>query len=408
LKEKFVSMPLRLLPCLFLAAASFVLPHPATAQVLREPLPLHAAVQDKNFYLLSLLQADPAVRRALTADPSISQISAERQRFLAVELRTCHGDAVCTLRALLWTDEEIRAVSFALARVYRENESMVDKQVLPSGDYVLYQKQGGESVLVNAWELCARGVNDILSVYGQGLPPRYPDIDSISFDVTSADFQQQVTALATKIAMESSPSDLFFEPSLKAALQLLTLNHRDEAGRLEPMETRVNAAAVKSIPSIHWEKYANSVIVVPGAGPDDPNTALSDAGRKRTELAVAAYRAGLAPFILVSGGYVHPARTRFAEALEMKKALLEDYHVPEAAILVDPHARHTTTNLRDALVVSDPSQIAYIASQSFSDRCLKEMGYLPYRLVNQPSKTSLVFLPMIESLQQDPQDPLDP
>jgi hypothetical protein len=426
LKEKFVPMPLRLLPCLFLAAASFVLPHPSTAQVLREPLPLHAAVQDKNFYLLSLLQADPAVRRVLTADPSISQISAERQRFLAVELRTCHGDAVCTLRALLWTDEEIRAVSFALARIYRENESvraLVNKQVLPSGAYVLYQKQDGESVLVNAWELCARGVNDILSVYGQGLAPRYPDIDAISFDVTSADFQQQVTALATRIAAESFPSDLFFEPSLKAALQLLTLNHRDEAGRLEPMEARVNAAAVKSIPSIPWEKYANSVIVVPGAGPDDPNTALSDAGRKRTELAVAAYRAGLAPFILVSGGYVHPARTRFAEALEMKKALLEDYHVPEAAILVDPHARHTTTNLRDAvreiyrynipmdkpaLVVSDPSQIAYIASQSFSDRCLKEMGYLPYRLVSQPSKTSLVFLPMIESLQQDPQDPLDP
>jgi hypothetical protein len=107
----------------------------------------------------------------------------------------------------------------------------------------------------------------------------------------------------------------------------------------------------------------------------------------------------------------------------MKKALLEDYHVPEAAILLDPHARHTTANMRDAareiyryqlpmdkpaLVVSDAAQIGYIASQFFADRCLKEMGYLPYRILSQPSKTSLVFLPTIESLQQDPLDPLDP
>jgi hypothetical protein len=36
------------------------------------------------------------------------------------------------------------------------------------------------------------------------------------------------------------------------------------------------------------------------------------------------------------------------------------------------------------------------------------MGYLPYKIVSQPSDTSLVFLPLIESLQQDPLDPLDP
>jgi hypothetical protein len=138
---------------------------------------------------------------------------------------------------------------------------------------------------------------------------------------------------------------------------------------------------------------------------------------------VEAYHAGKAPFILVSGGYVHPSQTRFAEAVEMKKALLNDYHVPEAAILVDPHARHTTTNMRDAareiyrynmpmnkpaLVVSDAAQIGYIAGQIFAVRCMKELGYLPYQVVNRPSETSLVFLPLKESLQQDPMDPLDP
>jgi hypothetical protein len=165
------------------------------------------------------------------------------------------------------------------------------------------------------------------------------------------------------------------------------------------------------------------VVVVPGAGPGDRDTPLSPSGRKRTQLAAEAYHAGEAPFILVSGGYVHPSQTRFSEALEMKKALLQDYNVPGSAILVDPHARHTTTNMRNAvremfrygvpmnkpaLVISDAAQIGYIAAQSLADRCLKELGYVPYRIVSRPSDTSLVFLPLIESLEQDPMEPLDP
>jgi hypothetical protein len=419
-------MQLGSLPRLFFAAAIFTLPHPSSAQAVPRPLPLHAALQDKNFYLLSTLQADPGVRALLNADKALGQVSAERQQFLTQALRTCKGDAVCTLKFLVWTDEEIRIVSFALARLYQDNSSLrelVDKNLRPSGAYVLYQKQGGEALLVNAWEVCARGLNNIISVYGQGVPPRYPQIDSTSFDVGSVDFQQRVASLATQISAESAAPEIFFDPSLKAALHLLSLNHRDEAGRLEPMEATVNEAAVKAIPSTPWESYSYSVIVVPGAGPGDPNIALSDAGRRRTALAAEAYHAGKAPFILVSGGYVHPSQTRFAEAIEMKKALLEDYHVPEAAILVDPHARHTTTNMRDAaremyrynmpmnkaaLVVSDAAQIGYIAGRPFADRCLKELGYLPYQIVNRPSDTSLVFLPMAESLQQDPLDPLDP
>jgi hypothetical protein len=413
------------LPRLFFAAAIFTLPHSSIAQAVPRPLPLHAPLQDKKFYLLSTLQADPGVRALLIADKALGQVGAERQQFLTQALQTCKGNAVCTLKFVVWTDEEIRIVSFALARLYQDNSSLralVDKNLRPSGAYALYQKQSGEALLVNAWEVCARGLNNIVDVYGQGVPPRYPQIDSTSLDVGSADFQQRVASLATQISAKAAAPDIFFDPSLKAALQLLSLNHRDEAARLEPMEATVNEAAVKAIPSTPWGSYSYSVIVVPGAGPGDPNIALSDAGRRRTALAAEAYHAGKAPFILVSGGYVHPSQTRFAEAIEMKKALLEDYHVPEAAILVDPHARHTTTNMRDAaremyrynmpmnkaaLVVSDAAQVGYIAGRPFADRCLKELGYLPYQIVN-PSDTSLVFLPMAESPQQDPLDPLDP
>ncbi|HEY4051258.1 MAG TPA: YdcF family protein [Acidobacteriaceae bacterium] len=419
-------MQLRSLLRLLFATAIFTLPHPSVAQAVKKPLPLHAALQDKDFYLLSILQADAGVRSVLIGDKVLSGISAERQLFLRLALQTCKGEAVCTVRSMVWTDEEIRMVSFALARLYHENaplRELVEKGLRPSGAYVLYQNQSGDALLVNAWEVCARGLNDIVSVYGQGAAPRYPKIDSISFDVSSLDFQQRVASIATQTSVETSTPELYFEPSLHAALELLALNHRDEAARMEPMEAGVNAAAVRAVASIQWEKYPYSVIVVPGAGPSDPNVALSDAGRRRTALAAEAYHAGKAPFILVSGGYVHPSQTRFAEAIEMKKALLKDYNVPEAAILVDPHARHTTTNMRNAareiyrynmpmnkpaLVVSDAAQTGYIASQLFADRCLKELGYLPYQIINRPSETSLVFLPMADSLQQDPMDPLDP
>lgn len=408
------------------AAVFFTLCQAGFSQIVPAPLHLQHAVQDKNFYLLSAIENDPKVRTALLADKDLSTIAAERQQYLDLALRSCKGDAVCTTKSLLWTEEEIHSVSFALERLYREDVSLrdlVDRNLRPSGAYVLYQNQSGDIFLANAWEICARGINNIIAVYGQGQAPRYPLIDSISFDMHSSEFQQKMTDMVHGLSVETSNYGLFFSPSLKAALQLLALNRRDEAGREEPMETTGNAIAVKSIAGIQWSKYPYSVIVVPGAGPSDPNVALSDAGRSRTALAAEAYRAGKAPFILVSGGYVHPSQTRFAEALEMKKALLADYHVPESAILIDPHARHTTTNMRNAvreiyrynlpmdkpaLVISDKGQISGIASQAFVYRCMKEMGYLPYKILDHPSDTSLVFLPRIESLQQDPLDPLDP
>lgn len=419
-------MRLRFIASSIVTATFMFGPAGLLAQVAQTPLHVKHTIQDKNFYLLSVIENTPKVSAALSADRDLQEIGAERREYLNLALRSCKGNAICTMRSLLWTEEEIRIVSFALERLYRENavfREMVDHDLRPSGAYVLYQNKSGDELLAAAWEICARGTNNVIAVYGQGALPRYPLIDSISFDVSSQEFQQKITALAQRLGAEPADSELFFSSSLKAALELLAMNRRDEAGREEPMETGGNVAAIKTIPRVDWSRYPYSVIVVPGAGPSDPNTALSESGRARTKLAAEAYHAGKAPFILVSGGYVHPSQTRFAEALEMKKALLADYHVPEAAILIDPHARHTTTNLRNAvreiyrysipmekavLVISDKGQIDGIASQAFAYRCLKEMGYLPYKITDRPSETSVVFLPNIESLQQDPLDPLDP
>lgn len=398
----------------------------AAAQASSAPLELQHPVQDKNFLLLSLLEQDAKVQQALAADRSIAAIASEREGAVAEAETDCKGDPVCLVKSYLWTDEEIRAVSLALQRLDAHNHAvhaMVDAKLRPSQAYIVFDKQPSGQLLAGSWQVCASGLNDVISVYGAGFAPRYPSIDSMTIDVNSPEFKQQISSLALGDATASHDSTLFFEPSLQAALALLTLNHRDEAGRYEPMEKSVNQTAFKRIASMPWQKYPYSVIIVPGEGPTRYDTPLSKQGRQRCALAAEAFRAGKAPFILVSGGYVHPAQTHFSEAMEMKKALITDFQVPESAILVDPHARHTTTNMRNAareifrygmpatkpaVVVSDAEQIAYIAGKEFAQRCLRELGYMPFRMVRQDDDTSLVVTPLIESLEQDPLDPLDP
>src|SRR5262249_52449982 len=146
-------------------------------------------------------------------------------------------------------------------------------------------------------------------------------------------------------------------------------------------------------------------------------------GKLRLRIAARRYHEGKAPFLIVSGGYVHPNQTPWSEAVEMKKALIAEFNVPADAILIDPHARHTTTNMRNAarqmyrygipfdkkaLVSTDEYQSAYIESAVFADRCRKELGYLPYSISSRTSLHDLEFVPSIESLHIDPRDPLDP
>lgn len=405
------------------AVAALTLGTVVQAQV-RKPLTLNHPLVDKNFYLLSLLQQDGPARKELMADAGLNAIAQERQRVLAAAIPSCREDGMCMLQSMLWTDEEIGAVARALREAEPKEpavQALVKGKLRASGAYVLEQKQEDASLLASAWQITARGINHVLEVYGKGMAPRYPMIDSLAIDPKSAEYEAYVVSVFKPLS--EKPVDLFFEPSLTMAVHLLEKNHRDEAARMEPLETGMNAAAVHAVAGIAWKRYPYTVILVPGAGPDDRETALSAAGHERVRVAAEAYRAGDAPFILVSGGYVHPSQTRFAEAVEMKRALVEEFHVPGPAILVDPHARHTTTNMRNAarliyrygismdrpaLVITDASQGARIASAAFADRCVREMGYMPFRIVGQKSPAEIEFLPTADSLEQDPIDPLDP
>jgi hypothetical protein len=142
----------------------------------------------------------------------------------------------------------------------------------------------------------------------------------------------------------------------------------------------------------------HDVLIIPGFTPLDARepvqVAQVPAACRRLEQAYRDYQEGLAPLIIVSGGAVHPPGTPHNEGLMMRGHLLEA-GLPESAILVDPYARHSTTNLRNAgrlmlglglkraLIVTGfdrPafSQAFYFAHptlSSFHGRCRGELGY---------------------------------
>jgi DUF218 domain len=86
-------------------------------------------------------------------------------------------------------------------------------------------------------------------------------------------------------------------------------------------------------------------LVVPGFTPRVGwKSGLHPRNLERLERALADLRAGLAPSVIVTGGAVHSPDN---EAVLMREWLVA-HGVEKERILVEPCARHTTTNLRNA------------------------------------------------------------
>jgi uncharacterized SAM-binding protein YcdF (DUF218 family) len=413
--------------CAALAAlAGAVAAQQKSVEPAHAPVRLEAPAQDKNFYLLSMFERTPGVRDAVKNDPALARITATRLAALDHAAKSCNTDVNCYSAAFGWSEEQSAEAGHGLAALYRTSPALrelTDGALRQSGMYVRYNSLSGEEFLDRAWTDCTRGINHMIDVYGLGKPPRYPAIDSMTYDVRGAGYPRAVQTLAAVLEDDRASLDMFFAPSMRFALELMFLNHRDEAGRFEPMESGENAAPFARVKSVDWNKYPYTAIVVPGAGNDRPGIRLSASGKLRDEIAAKRFREGKAPFVIVSGGFVHPAQTEFSEAIEMKRDLTTRFGIPANAIIVDPHARHTTTNMRNAarliyrygipferkaLVVTDPAQSAYIEAAGMEKRCMEELGYVPYKLLGRVSAFDLEFLPMRDALQADPQDPLDP
>jgi hypothetical protein len=391
---------------------------------------IHTAntIADKNFYWLSVISRTPAIQHLLATDPTLNDLCKAR-----LALLRSHASDTCSWAASLVADfrfstEDSALIAKSLLSLYHANtatfDNLIDHQLRPSGCYQRFVAGSNESFLISTWAQTAVGINYIIDQYGLGKRLRYPAIDSASYGVNSRYYRAALKDMFAYLGEKTDSMDLFFQPSLSIALQLLDLNDRDEPTRFEPLDAGENKAAIAAITSTDWSKYKYATIVVPGEGPELTTVALDPMGRMRCNLAAARYQKGLAPFIIVSGGFVHPFHTPYAEAFEMKKYLLTQ-GIPENAIIIEPQARHTTTNLRNAnrlmiqygipisipsLIVSTRSQIDYIdlPQGRFDQRNLRELGYLPYKEKHRVAIHEVSYIPVMESMHMDPYDPLDP
>jgi hypothetical protein len=361
-----------------------------------------AAVRDQHWTRLAD-QLFPALVDLGAAKPGAVVPAERRQRIDA-----CKQDSACVLNASLWTDAEINALA---ARAAKAPASAWRKSS--------YADDGVQAQISR--EL--RGLNSIIQVYGQGLAPRYPLVDGPIDAVGSTLFNAAVKdALALAKASEDDPA-LALDASMSLALALLDANDRADAVAFEPLDLAHNGAALGRAHIIDWKLYRYTAIIIPGIGPENPGMALSARGKWNVRLAAKRFADGEAPFIILSGASVHPKGTRFVEAVEMRKALIERFGVPAESIIIEPYARHTTTNLRnvtrrliamgapldkDSLIVTYTNQSRYIESPEFTSRNLKELGYMPGTINARLSSTELTFRPSAKSLRIDPLDPLDP
>lgn len=384
-------------------------------------LSLPKPVQDKNFYLLSLFQRNPQARRLLSQNKSLKQLAADKA--MALKKAASCDNAGCFVELIRFDGPTIEAVANALQTLASRPafKRLARNDLRPSGVFIRYSDQSDAQMLAAAWKDAANGMNRILTVYGLGKDPRYRDIDRVSYDVSTETYRNLLKAKIAEIKSAKAP--LFFEPTLNFALKLLEINRRDEAARYEPLEQGENKAAVQNLRNIKWSDYPYSFILVLGSGGRDLATRLSPIGAQRTDVAAQLFSQRKAPLIIVSGGYVHPMQTPYCEAIEMKKYLREKYKIPETSILIDPHARHTTTNFRNgarlafryriptnltALVTSSEDHIASSTSEQFRLRNLNELGYFPVEFIKRISPVAAEFRPSIESLFFDANDPLDP
>lgn len=387
---------------LLCTAAFFAAVQPAQAQVRDRAAETLSA---RLFPMLSAIGAAPEAMARLRADRALSPVLAARRERTAA----CAEAAPCIAEAALWRDAERTALEQAVMRAAAP--LLTTRRLVP------------DDGIAAGLEREIAGLNAIVRVYALGMPARYPAIDGPAAAFGSAEAQTRLAAAVRLGATPRSGSAQELDPSIELGLALLDVNDRTDAAGYEPIDGGDNAAASARARTLDWSRYRYTAILLTGIGPEVPDMPLSPGGKYHVRLAAERFVAGDAPLILVSGGRAHPHGTPYTEAVEMRRALIERYGVPAEAIVIEPYARHTTTNLRnaarrlmalgapvdrDALILCNAEQSRYIESAAFADRNLRELGYQPGTIGTRISPTALAFRPSPLSARVDPLDPLDP
>lgn len=362
--------------------------------------PVHDTVTQalgrRLFPLLDALTARPAALAVVVRRPAVAAMLRTR----IARRDACDTDVGCAAEAMVWTAAEVATLADAMPADPAQGDDGAAAQVMRE----------------------VEGVNVVLRTYALGQVPRYPQIDGAG-PVGSQELTARLQAAAWLMQVPRAGALVTLDPSVEFALVLLDASDRTDAIGFEPLLGGRNASAVSRARTLDWSRYRYSALIVTGVGPEMPEMALSAYGKYHLRLAAERFAAGDVPFIIVSGGRAHPRATRFTEAEEMRRALVERYAIPAGAVIIEPYARHTTTNLRnaarlliamgapsgkEALIICNPVQSASIASAKFIARNAEELGYQPGTIGPRLSPTELGFRPAAQSMRIDPRDPLDP
>jgi hypothetical protein len=425
-KLRLAAAPLLLIAGLPLAAqeeATTIISAPSTRAPIADP----ALVERYNFDFVLQLSEDEFASTLEASDLWRAASEARRSR-IESEIAACGDNAPCRIGALLWTDGEVQnafdAISTALGKT--DNIQPLAAQMRDSGVYARYAQMSDENLIAAAWQDATDGHNRILRVYGLGEPSLYPRIDSTIFDPTGDLWPGVMIEATNQLLLDPVQSQGPLPVSDLAhrfALRLLHLNERENGGFFPDLDALHNAAVASRVPEIEWNAYPYSVILVLGDGPDRPDQLVGTYGKMRLARAARLYREGKAPFLVVSGGNVHPALTPFNEAIEMKRELMQRYGIPADAIIIEPHARHTTTNFRNtarlmirygipldkpAIATTSEGHSQYAGGEGLDQKAMEEIGFVPRRVVRRLTRYEIEFLADPRSTHRDSIDPLDP
>ncbi len=168
--------------CAGLLATAAAQADPAWARDDR-PLASGSLIQDKDFYLLTLVEGLPQVRSALIGDPTLQALARDRRARLETARSGCNGEVACLIQPYLWTDADTAEAGRRLADRLAASglAAGLAGEMRRSGRFARYQDLDDVALIRQAWSDAAAGMNHVLRVWGLGEPPLYPLIDSISY-----------------------------------------------------------------------------------------------------------------------------------------------------------------------------------------------------------------------------------
>jgi len=391
-----------------------VLSHATVAQPRSLPATIEKTYQ-RNFLLLYTLE-----REFASAVNSSNFLTAPPQNVISKEMIATTKDPASLISSFAWSDSFRTEMGNQVMDYLKKNKRLetVLSKLSASDQYFRFESAGTDSFFLKAWKQDVDGVNYILQAYTTNKNMRYAAIDSTAYPVNGRYYKGVLKEILMQNAEQAKPSPLF--NAAHTALTLLDVNNRDEAGRHQPLakENQETRNALKKIK----QSFPYSAILVLGEGPEN-DFPISANSKLRCQRAAELFHQQKAPVIIISGGYVHPAHTPYAEAVVLKEYMVTELGIPANRILIEPHARHTTTNLRNAtrliyayglndqlpvLCTSGSAHIDYLVSDRYTTASIKTMGYIPARDLKRLTPFEAAFYPIKESLHHDPSDPLDP